>query len=113
MQIDMMLSRQQLKNSKGLFFLTPCNPYSDDTDSEGSHQSMPPKKNTPSQELQINSDLEWFIEALPHLEPIHYFFHLAGNKNSKCYLCSCSPCLIPWRTMFKINFEKEDFGGNT
>jgi hypothetical protein len=88
---------------------TPLNPYGDDSDSEGSHQSMPPKKNTPSQELQINSDLERFIEALPHLEPIHYSFHLAGSDISKCCLCSCSPCLTLWRTMFNIAFEKEDF----
>ncbi len=46
---------------------TSRNPYGDDSDSEGSHQSMPPKKNTPSQKLQINSDLERFIEALSHL----------------------------------------------
>ncbi len=64
--------------------ITPGNPYGDDSDSEGSHQSMPPKKNTPSQELQINSDLEWFIEALPHLEPIHYSFHFTGNDISEC-----------------------------
>ncbi len=88
---------------------TPSNPYGDDTDSEGSHQSMPPKKNTPSQELQINSDLEQFIEALPHLKLIHYSFHLAGKENSKCCLCSCLPCLTPWRTMLKVDFEKEDF----
>jgi hypothetical protein len=74
---------------------SPHNPYGDDSDSEVSHQRKPPNKNTPSQELQINSDLERFIEALPHIEPIHYSFHLAGNENSKCCLCSCSPCLIP------------------
>jgi hypothetical protein len=55
---------------------TPCNPSGDNSDSEGSHQSMPPKKNTPSQELQINSDLERFIEALPHLEPSTILFIL-------------------------------------
>jgi hypothetical protein len=71
---------------------TPRNPYGDNSDSEGSHQSTPPKKNNPSQELQIKSDL-------PHLEPIHHFFHLAGDESSKCCLCSCSPCLTPWRTM--------------
>ncbi len=57
---------------------TPRNPYGDNTDSEGSHQSMPPKNNTPSQELQINLDMERFIEALPHLEPIHII--LQGRK---------------------------------
>ncbi len=30
---------------------TTCNPCGDISDSEGSHQSMPPKKNAPSQEL--------------------------------------------------------------
>jgi hypothetical protein len=92
---------------------TPCNPYGDDADSEGSHQSMPPKKNTPCRELQINSDLEQFIDALSYLEPIHHSFHLAGNEFCKFCLCSCSPCLTPWRTMFKISFEKEGFCGNT
>ncbi len=92
---------------------TPRNPYSDNSDSEGSHQSMPLKKNTPSQELQMNSDLEQFIAALPHLEPIHYSFLLAGNVISKCCLCSRSPCLTPWRTMFNIAFEKEDVCGKT
>jgi hypothetical protein len=88
---------------------TPSNPYGDNTDSEGSHQSMPPKKNSHSQELRINSDLEWFIEALPHLEPSHYSFHLAGKENFKCCLCSCSPCLTSWRTIFNIDFEKDFF----
>ncbi len=85
-------------------------PY-DDTKSESkdSHQSKPPKKNTPSQEQRINSDLERFIEALPHLEPIHYSFLLAGNNISKWCLCSCTPCLTPWRTMFNTAFEEEDF----
>jgi hypothetical protein len=91
----------------------PSNPYGDNSDSECSHQSMPPKKNSPSQELQINSGLEWFIEALPHLEPIHYSFHLVGNDIFKCCLCLCAPRLTPWRTMFNIAFEKEDYCGNT
>ena len=91
---------------------TPSNPYGDTSDSEESHQSVPPKKNTSSQEPQI-TDLEQFIEALPHLEPIHYSFHLARKENSKCCLCSCALCLTPVRIMFKIDFEKEDFCGNT
>jgi hypothetical protein len=91
----------------------PRNSYGDNSDSEGSHQSMPPKKNSPSQELQINSGLERFIEALSHLEPIHYSFHLVGNDISKCCLCSCAPHLTPWRAMFNIAFEKEDYCGNT
>jgi hypothetical protein len=34
---------------------TPCNPYGDNSDSEGSHQSIPPKKNTPHQELRMKT----------------------------------------------------------
>jgi hypothetical protein len=37
-----------IEKLKRLVPTIPRNPYGEDTDSEGSHQSMPPKKNTPS-----------------------------------------------------------------
>jgi hypothetical protein len=61
-------------------------PYDTESESKVSHQSKPPKKKTPSHELQINSDLEQFIEALPHLEPIHYAFCLSP---SVAYVHAC------------------------
>ncbi len=88
-------------------------PYDTNNESKVSHQSKSSKTNTLSQEIHINSNLEWFIEALPHLEPIHYVFHLVGKHNSRCCLCSCVPCLTPWWTKFNIAFDKEDFHRNT
>ncbi len=37
------------------------------------------RKNTVSQQGSINPRLEWFIEALPHIEPIHYDFCLGKD----------------------------------
>jgi hypothetical protein len=69
-----------------------CSPYLDNSDSDGDCKGPPQcnsdKKNTASQKLSINAWLEWFIEALPHLESIHYAFCLGKEKNSKkCCLC--------------------------
>jgi hypothetical protein len=49
----------------------------------------------------------------PILNQSTMLFILQGKNNSKCCLCSCAPCLTPWRTMFNIDFEEEDFCTNT
>jgi hypothetical protein len=89
-----------------------CTPYNDGSDSDGDYV-CPPQCNsdkilTISQQQSINLRLEGFIQALPHLEPIHYAVHLGKEKNSKkCCFCSCASCLTPWRQAFQINFDEE------
>jgi hypothetical protein len=64
-------------------------PLSDD-------ENIPNKTDTT--ELKINNSLLHFIEALPHLEPIHYGFHLQRNDQTPSCMCSSARCLNPWRT---------------
>ncbi len=47
--------------------------------------------------MKIDESLQVFIEALPHLEPLHYGFKLqASNQKGYCF-CPLAKCLIPWR----------------
>ncbi len=71
-------------------------PYGDsDEDSDG---PPPSPKKTDVTEMKIDkSSLHIFIEALPHLEPLHYGFKLqALNLKGYCF-CALVKCLFPWR----------------
>jgi hypothetical protein len=46
-------------------------PYGDDSDDESDGPPPSPKK-TDATEMEIDKSLQVFIEALPHLEPLHY-----------------------------------------
>ncbi len=53
-------------------FKKTSSPYSNsDDDSDGSPPSL---KRTDVTEMKINESLQIFIDALPHIEPLHYGF---------------------------------------
>jgi hypothetical protein len=53
-------------------------PYSDsDEDSDG---PPPSPKKTDATEMKINESLQIFIEALPHLETLHYGFKFQASN---------------------------------
>jgi hypothetical protein len=70
-------------------------PYSNsDDDSDGSPPSL---KRTDVTEMKIDESLQIFIDALPHLEPLHCGFKLqASNLKGHC-LCPLAKYLSPWR----------------
>ncbi len=70
-------------------------PYSNsDEDSDG---PPPSPKRTDATEMKIDNSLQIFIDALPHLEPLHYGFKLqASNLKGYCF-CPLAKCLSPWR----------------
>jgi hypothetical protein len=59
-------------------------PYGNsDEDSDG---PPPSPKKTDATEMKIDESLQIFIEALPHLEPLHYGFKLlASNLKGYCF----------------------------
>jgi hypothetical protein len=65
-----------------------------DEDSDG---PPPSPKRTDATEMKIDKSLQIFIDALPHLEPLHYGFKLqASNLKGYCF-CPLAKCLSPWR----------------
>ena len=76
-------------------------PY-DDSDEE-SDCSPPTPKNTKATEMKIDDSLRNFIEALPHLETLHYGFKSqASRRNAYCF-CALAKCLSPWRKKYHID----------
>jgi hypothetical protein len=73
-----------------------------DEDSDG--PPLSPKK-TDATEKKIDKYLQAFIEALPHLEPLHYGFKLqALNEKGYCF-CSLAKCLSPWRKNHHVDID--------
>jgi hypothetical protein len=73
-------------------------PYGNsDEDSDG---PPPSPKKTDATEMKIDKYLQVFIEALPHLEPLHYGFKLQAS-NEKGY-CICSLAKMPYSLEKKI-----------
>jgi hypothetical protein len=67
---------------------------------EDSDGPPPSPKKTDATEMKINKSLQVFIEALPHLEPLHYGFKLqASNEKGYC-ICSLVKCLTPLRRKY-------------
>ncbi len=57
--------------------LIPKNTFSPYGDSDEDSNSPPPSpKKTDATKIKIDKSLQIFIEALPHLEPLHYGFKL-------------------------------------
>ena len=54
-------------------------PYGNDSD-EDSEGPPPSPKKTDATEMKIDKSLQLFIEALPHLEPLHYGFKLQPSN---------------------------------
>jgi hypothetical protein len=80
--------------------MNTSSPYGNsDEDSDG---PPPSPKKTDVVEMKIDKSLQVFIEALPHLEPLHYGFKLqASNEKGYC-ICSLAKCLTPWRRNYNI-----------
>jgi hypothetical protein len=75
-------------------------PYGNsDEDSDGPH---PLPKKTDATEMKIDKSLQVFIEALPHLEPLHYGFKLQALNEKGYYICSLAKCLTPWRRKYHV-----------
>ncbi len=72
-------------------------------ESEEESDGPPPSpKKTDATEMKVDKSLQVFIEALPHLEPLHYGFKFqASNEKGYCTI-SCEKCLTPWRKKFHI-----------
>jgi hypothetical protein len=62
----------------------------------------PSPKKTDATEMKIDKSLQVFIEALPHLEPLHYRFKLQTSNEKGYRICSLAKELTPWRKKYKI-----------
>jgi hypothetical protein len=78
--------------------LIPKNTFSPYGDSDEDSDGPPPSpKKTDATEIKINKSLQIFIEALSHLETLHYGFKFqALNGNEYCF-CALAKCLSPWK----------------
>ncbi len=79
-------------------------PYSDsDDDSDG---PPPSPKRTDAAEMKIDKSLQIFIDALAHLEPLHFGFKLQASIQKGYCLCPLAKCLSLWR---KKNHIADDY----
>jgi hypothetical protein len=70
---------------------------------EESDCSPPTPTNTKATEKKIDDSLRIFIEALLHLETLHYGFkYQALGRNGYCF-CALATCLYPWRKKHHVN----------
>jgi hypothetical protein len=54
--------------------------------------------------------LQFFIEALPHLETLHYGFKFqALNEKEYCF-CAPAKCLSPWRKKHHVDDDYSMYG---
>ncbi len=63
-----------------------------DEDSDG---PFPSPKKTDATEMKMDKSLQVFIEALPHLEPLHYGFKLQALNQKGYFFCPLAKCLTP------------------
>jgi hypothetical protein len=89
--------------------LIPKNTFSPYGDSDEDSDGPPPSpKKTDVTEMKLDKYLQVFIEALPHLETLHYGFKLqASNEKGYCF-CALVKCLSPWR---KKHYVDNDYSG--
>ncbi len=78
--------------------LIPKNTYSPYGDSDEDSDDPPPSpKKTDVTEMKKDKSLQVFIEALPHLEPLHYGFKLQASYQKGYCFCALAKCLSPCR----------------
>jgi hypothetical protein len=84
--------------------LIPKNTFSPYGDSDEDPDGPPPSpKKTDASEMKINEYLQIFLEALPHLETLHYGFKFqASNEKGYCF-CALAKCLSPWRKKHHVD----------
>jgi hypothetical protein len=76
-------------------------PYGDsDDDSDG---PPPSPKRTDETEMKIDESLQIFINALPHLAPLHFGFKLQASIQKGYCFCPLAKCLSPWRKNHHID----------
>jgi hypothetical protein len=76
-------------------------PYGDSD--EESDCPLPSLKKTDATEMKIDESLKKFIEALPHLEFLHYGFKFQASSGHGYCFCALVKCLSPWRKKHHIN----------
>jgi hypothetical protein len=75
--------------------------YGNDSDEDSDGPPPSPKK-TDATEMKIDKSLQVFIEALSHLEPLHYGFKPQASNEKGYFICSLVKCLTPWRRKHNI-----------
>ena len=77
--------------------LIPKNKFSPYGDSdEGSDGPPPSPKRTDATEMKKDNSLQIFINALPHLEPLHFGFKLQASIQKGYCFCPLAKCLSLW-----------------
>jgi hypothetical protein len=70
-------------------------PYSNSDDN--SNGPPPSPKRTDVTEMKIEKSLQIFINASPHLEPLHFGFKLQASIQKGYCFCPLAKCLTLWR----------------
>ncbi len=70
-----------------------------DDDSDG---PPPSPKRTDAIEMKIDKSLQIFINALSHLEPLHFGFKLQASIQKGYCFCPLAKCLSPWRKKYHV-----------
>jgi hypothetical protein len=52
--------------------------------------------------MKIDESLQIFINALPHLEPLHFGFKLQASIQKGYCFCPLAKCLSPWRKKYHV-----------
>ncbi len=79
---------------------SPCSDSDDDSDG-----SPPSPKRTDATEMKIDESSHFCIDALPHLEPLHYGFKLQASIQKGYCFCPLAKCLSPWRKNHHVDNE--------
>jgi hypothetical protein len=76
--------------------------YSDsETSSSGGQDASNSKSSSPA-------SLRDFINALLHVEPLHFGFYLLNDDKMPSCLCPCAKGLTFWRESFNIDLENQE-----
>jgi hypothetical protein len=75
-------------------------PYSNSVDN--SDGAPPSPKRTDATEMKIDESLQIFINALPHLEPLHFGFKLPASIQKGYCFCPLIKCLSLWRKKYHV-----------
>jgi hypothetical protein len=78
-----------------------CSPYSDSD--EDSDCPSPSPKEINATEMKIDKSLKIFIEALPHLETLHYGFKFQALSGTGYCFCALAKCLSLWRKKHHVD----------
>jgi hypothetical protein len=87
---------------------TTPSPYGNsDDDSDG---PPPSPKRTDATEMKKDKSLHIFINALPHLEPLHFGFKLQESIQKGYCFCPLAKCLSPWRKNHHVDNDYSVWG---